>query len=331
MPSHGLAEVSAFDAERITRWAASYELLKKAAQFNGRRPRRYALRSLGIDEMMPPGSKRLHFIRHGEGHHNVWRKAAFDAGETPKAKRSNYQEVPQELYDPSLTETGKSEAVLAKAAASSCRPQLLVTSPLRRAVQTLFLAFEDSIAAGTPIIAHELCREMFHGSDPSIYDARKGRKDLAKEFPTVDFESFVLPEEYSDAGPTHALQGIDPIWWHCSSPLGCCEAGYGIDEAACVESAWAFLTWIMDRPETDIAVATHSFFLLCLYHSALEPESGDRHPSLQLFNTGELRSVVVAVVDPPIAAGQLCRWGPALCGQQGLRSEDEVSKKQRLV
>lgn len=66
------------------------------------------------------------------------------------------------------------EARAAQPLTRDLSPQLLVTSPLRRATQTLLLAFGRSVAEGVPVVAHELCREAFRGPDPSIYDSRSG-------------------------------------------------------------------------------------------------------------------------------------------------------------
>lgn len=324
MARSGLAELSGPDLERVKRLAISFEAIKQAAEFFGRRPRRFHLLASGpaaASAELPANAKRLHFIRHGEGAHNVWRHEAFAAGRMPHAKRGNAHEVPQDLLDPSLTDKGQDEARAARGAASYCEPKLLVTSPLRRAVQTLLLAFRDAVASGTPIIAHELCREQFQGLDPSLYDGRRGRRALAAEFPQVDFESFVLAEEDcgtaapEPSGPVVA--GSDPLWWHCGSVFGGCEGG--TNEAAVAENAWGFLKWLMARPERDIAVATHSFFLLALYHAALGGLGGGKHCEPQFFHTGELRSLVVLETDPPEAVGgHLSRWGAPLLAQ-GLR------------
>ncbi|CAE8638052.1 unnamed protein product [Polarella glacialis] len=348
--SSGFDVLSSQDKERVTLLAAQYGVVKQAAEFYGRRPQRYSLLLDDPSQPLPAGAKRINFIRHGEGLHNVFRAAEHTAGRQPRAKRDNMQNVPEGLYDPSLTEAGRQEAMAARPDAKACQPQLLVTSPVRRAVQTLLLAFEDSVAAGTPIMAHELCREQFQGSDPSIYDARQGRSALASEFPMVDFESYVLPEEPSPeagavleakGGIPSALVGVDPIWWHVDSPLGCCDGELNI--AACAEHAWGFLTWLMGRQEQEIAVATHSLFLLALYHGSLESVGGGPFPRPQIFRTGELRTVVIAEAPAPqkrAATATLERWGAALtgsgfkagAGSEETGREDEVEvkgKKQR--
>lgn len=104
----------------------------------------------------------------------------------------------------------------------------------------------------------------------------------------------------------------DPLWWHCGTPFGICEGG--VHEAAIVENAWQFLSWLMARPEQDIAVVSHSIFLLALFHGALDSApGGGKHKSVELFHTGELRSVSIAETMPQEGLGAcLGRWATAL-------------------
>jgi len=325
----GYAEAPVKDQKNIDAWAAEFASIKQAAEYFGRRPVRYTVVP-DDGQPLPAGAKRLHFVRHGEGYHNVYRAKEFAAGRTPHAKRGNLHEVPAELHDPRLTEKGRAEAALAAASLRgrrpAPRPELLVTSPLRRAVQTLLLVFEDAVAAGAPALAHELCREAFRGPDPSLYDSRLSRGALAAEFPGVDFASYVLAPERAPGGEAEEAAAVgDPLWWRCGSAFGGCEGGP--HSAAIAEHAWGFLNWLVAvRPEREIAVATHSLFLLALFHGALEPPGGGRWPSPQVFHTGEVRSLVVAGAPPPPAmGGELARWGPALVGP-GLGAEEEEAE-----
>eukprot|EP00929_Paragymnodinium_shiwhaense_P005647 TRINITY_DN10789_c0_g1_i1.p1 TRINITY_DN10789_c0_g1~~TRINITY_DN10789_c0_g1_i1.p1 ORF type:complete len:294 (+),score=32.89 TRINITY_DN10789_c0_g1_i1:169-1050(+) len=257
-------------------------------------------------------TKRIHLVRHGEGLHNVFRRTAHEAGRVPKAKRGNVEEVSQDLHDPYLTEKGQAEARQARELAKAFQPQLLVTSPLRRAVQTCLSVFKDAVDSKVPIIAHELCREQFHTLDPSIWDSRRGRSLLANEFPGIDFMSYVLPEDTcSESSPKPSGEATgpgprlheDPMWWHCGSPYGTCESG--THEASMVEHAYGFLCWLMSRPEHEIGVATHSLWLLALYYGALDrPVSKDGSlPPPDVFHTGELRTLLIEELPAPRACG----------------------------
>ena len=292
----GFAEMVADDQRRMAKRAIKFEDVKKAASYAGKRPERFTLLPAGAKVPTGAKAKTIYLVRHGEGVHNAWRAAEQAAGRTPTAKRHNVGKFPNILHDPVLTAKGLADAAAAAAVARGLqRPELLVTSPMRRAVQTLLTVFKDALAAGVPAVAHELCREAFHGTDPSIYDSRLSREVLAATFPQVDFHSHVLAPELAAADGS--AQGVDdPLWWHCVSPFGAAAAGgedsSGIDEAAIAEHAYRFLTWLMARPEPVVAVATHCNFLLALYHSCLDGAPG----SAQVFHTGELRAVTVVAV-----------------------------------
>lgn len=64
---HGLADASPSDRERITRWAQQYEAVRLAAEFFGRRPRRFRLLPDAPAQALREGQKRVHLMRHGEG------------------------------------------------------------------------------------------------------------------------------------------------------------------------------------------------------------------------------------------------------------------------
>ena len=280
---NGLAEMPARDQANMTRRSMVFEGVKLASEFAGLRTQRFTLHA---PEEAPAGAKRIYFVRHGEGEHNAWRAAEIAEGRTPTAKRHNVGKWPPGLHDPLLTAKGHEDgAAAAVTSAELPMPLLLVTSPMRRAVQTMTLTFGDALAAGVPAIAHELCREAFHGTDPSVYDSRLSRDELAAAYPSVDFLSHVLPTANESTGPVH-----DPLWWHCASPFGHRDGARGIDEAGIVEHAYRFLEWLMARPEPVIGVATHSNFLLALHHGCL-----DGCPSAaQVFHTGELRVLTVS-------------------------------------
>ena len=312
----GLAEMPPDDQQRMSQRANIFDGLRATVP----RATRYTLHAADDDcSAAPPNAKRIYFVRHGEGEHNAWRATEKAAGRTPTAKRHNVGQFPPSLHDPCLTQKGAADALAAAAVARSLpRPELLVTSPMRRAVQTLLTAFDDAIAAGVPAIAHELCREAFHGTDPSVYDARLGRETLAAAYPQVDFASHVLPATPAAADGSTALIE-DPLWWSCESPFFAPGGGggRGIDEAAIAEHAHRFLQWLMARPESVIAVATHSNFLLALHHACLDgcPQSA------QVFYTGELRVLSVSAtpaLSPVSIRAELGAQAAAVAGGSAL-------------
>ena len=198
----GFAELSAQDQPNMARRAALFQGVKLGAEYAGMRPLRHTLH---LDpSTAPPGAKLVYLLRHGEGVHNVWRHAEQAAGRTPTAKRHNQHRVPAGLHDPVLTSQGLADAAAAAELARALpRPQLCVCSPMRRTTQTLLVAFGDAVAAGVPVVAHELCREAFHGRDPSLYDSRLPAAELSSAFPQVDFHTHVLPAEETPAAQAH--------------------------------------------------------------------------------------------------------------------------------
>ena len=148
----GFAELSASDQPRMAARAALFRGAKLGAEFAGMRPLRHTLHT--DPATAPAGAKRIYLVRHGEGAHNRWRHAEQAAGRTPTAKRHNRNSVPADLHDPELTAGGRADAAAAAERARALpRPELCVTSPMRRTTQTMLVAFADAVAAGVPVVA----------------------------------------------------------------------------------------------------------------------------------------------------------------------------------
>ena len=138
-------------------------------------------------------------------------------------------------------------------------PQLVVSSPLTRALETAVGAFgrldsgdgllmvqqeevQDTQAshaacyrsAGVRYVVHEACRER---AGPSPCDARRDKETLRLEFPGFDFSLI------ADGPDTHWVEGL------AESESSVCARGF------------EFFRWVMAQPEREIAVVTHSAFL----------------------------------------------------------------------
>lgn len=217
----------------------------------------------------PPGSKLIHFIRHGEGHHNVaqreWRAAkGWDGTSEPYTMDNdpNWTYVDAELNDKGI---GQAEALVA-VTEPALKPELLVVSPMRRATQTGLLAFAPHIQRGAlPVIAHELCHER---AGRHTCDKRLAKAALAKAFPAVNYDGLGAEE--------------DPFWGDGWTREPWEDLG---------TRAARFVQHVLhERPETHIAVASHSGFLLAIFNAVLEcDDEGTR----TWFGTGELRSVLL--------------------------------------
>ena len=80
----------------------------------------------------------VHFIRHGEGAHNVaqreWRAdPQWDGSSEPYTLDTDPD---YRFHDAVLTPTGEAQARELQARTQALAPELLVVSPMRRAVQT---------------------------------------------------------------------------------------------------------------------------------------------------------------------------------------------------
>mmetsp|Transcript_26776 Transcript_26776/g.85977 ORF Transcript_26776/g.85977 Transcript_26776/m.85977 type:complete len:315 (+) Transcript_26776:414-1358(+) len=180
--------------------------------------------------------KEVYFIRHAEGFHNA---AAQEHGlETLLLKNSG-----KKYWDSALTPRGKNQckALAQQLVAESSRlePELVVVSPMIRAIQTAEIVFGPaSNLASPPFLCREECRERF-----GLYtcDGRGSISDLRNMFPDIDY-SEVKNEN-------------DEYWTELErEPSKECEA-----------RTVRFLEWLNDRPESKIAVVTHSSFLRHLF------------------------------------------------------------------
>ncbi|KAL3135524.1 hypothetical protein ABBQ38_006004 [Trebouxia sp. C0009 RCD-2024] len=196
-------------------------------------------------------SKTVHFIRHGEGFHNI----GFDAN-----------------VDAHLTQFGWTQAhALNHHLQTLGRPpdiQLLVVSPLVRTLETATGAFgkglpqdpstvmmtalaerpdwqsEHAAVAlpGVPVIAHEGCRERVSWSK---CDSRRSLSETKAQFPGVDF-SLIQSEE-------------DTMWPEFTQAAH--RSTFGEPDTHVTERGINFLRWLMDRDESRIAVVSHCGWL----------------------------------------------------------------------
>jgi len=113
------------------------------------------------------GKIQITFIRHGEAEHNV----LFAQNEGEKARQT---------HDPMLTELGITQAKTLALSLKGKKFDTILTSPLKRAVQTTLLVFEKR---DTPIVVFEAVAEHKYspcdqGSSPAL---------LSTTFPRLNF------------------------------------------------------------------------------------------------------------------------------------------------
>eukprot|EP00435_Cladocopium_sp_Y103_P020855 s2199_g5.t1 len=216
-------------------------------------------------------AKLIHWVRHGQGYHNLMAEACqqlgvnfSELGTYEEAKKATFHPyVNDAIKDPPLTCLGVDDAKALWPLAKTLTPELLVVSPLRRATETILIAFKDAVSNGVPVLAHGACREQI---GVHTCDRRSSRTDYVEIFPKVDV-SYVKHDE-------------DPTSWTQRE-----------SKLELAQRAHDFLLWLLQRPETEIVVGTHSAFLMGLFHIALEISDDSMK---QFFKTGELRSILVS-------------------------------------
>ena len=115
-----------------------------------------------------------------------------------------------------------------------------------------------------PCLAHELCHEI---GGRHTCDKRLSKAALAAQFPAVSYELIEAED--------------DPFW------------GDGVSREPWEEVARrgaGFALWLRGRPETHVAVAAHSAFLLATFNAILTTETEEARG---WFGTGEMRTVML--------------------------------------
>ncbi|KAK9915171.1 hypothetical protein WJX75_005575 [Coccomyxa subellipsoidea] len=233
--------------------------------------------------------KVVHFVRHGEGFHNV-------------AGKKDYSQYKRwDLEDAHLTAHGWEQAhALRKHLAKLPEPlnvEAVIVSPLSRALQTAVGAFGGdawqpndpdealmvaqeavpekgvqheavSSAGCPPFIAWEYCREHL-GLHPC--DRRGKISMLQKTYPAVDF-SLIETEE-------------DELWKPDSRET----------HAEIRERGAAFVKWLLARPERRLAVVSHSSFLFYLMQNFGHQVSTTVQGELRRwYENCEMRTVIIS-------------------------------------
>ncbi|KAL2489072.1 Phosphoglycerate mutase-like protein 2 [Forsythia ovata] len=228
--------------------------------------------------------KTIHLVRHAQGIHNV-------AGELD---HSAY--LSPDLFDAHLTPLGWQQVDNLRkhvhSSGLSKRIELVIVSPLLRTMQTAVGVFGGEVYVdgidvpplmvknagkssrptisslnSPPFVAVELCREHL---GVHWCDKRRSTTEYKQLFPGIDFS---------------LIESDDDILW---KP----DVREANEELAA--RGLKFLNWLWTRKEKEIAVVTHSGFLI----HTLGAFGNDCHPTVKSeicrpFNNCELRSVVI--------------------------------------
>ena len=138
--------------------------------------------------------------------------------------------------------------------------ELIVTSPLRRCIQTATLSLQPLLEKGTPMVAHEFVRETVNYN----CDRRQSLEKIAAEHPHVDFD--------------HIEHEHDDIWQRYEDRFGCDETFTKHRESGEIhvvaERGRAFFEWLREQPQKHIVICTHSAFLRCIKNFGNNKEEG---------------------------------------------------------
>ena len=218
-------------------------------------------------------TKIVHFQRHGQGYHNLLGDVLRDVGVRPDIFSSDPAINPwirPEIVDSPLTELGKSQCKAQRPVASLLHPEVVIVSPLQRAVQTAKLSFADYYAIGDhdsdgaiPWIAHEGCREE---TGFLICNKRRRLSEIKADFPELQFPSDMTEEDTV----------FDPSKFESDFHKG--------------ERIYDFLVnFLAERPEQNIAVVCHSAMLSHMCNDVLDCMGDTKLTSW--FDVSEIRSM----------------------------------------
>lgn len=190
---------------------------------------------------LPP--KTIYLVRHGQSTHNAH---AF-------AERG--VDLNDACYiDAELTDLGVQQAKEIAPEIGTLNPELIVTSPMRRAIQTCLYATSD-LPKGIPIAVNQHCRERLAYS----CDIGSPASALEQLFPLLDFGS---------------LEPKEAWWWTKEGKPGSVENSLQLlqkyspgaykdveSKANVIDRVNKFRTWLLKRPETRIIIFAHGVFL----------------------------------------------------------------------
>ena len=167
-------------------------------------------------------TKTVHCIRHGQSTFNAYWETT--GGIDPLH------------FDAVLSDLGQRQVAEAAEKVRDVPYELIVTSPLTRAIQTTLGLFKDH-PASSRILVECLHREYLANS----CDVGRSPDQLRGDFPGLAFEH------------------LDETWWHREGTVD--ERGIFVEpESTFIERVRLFREWLSVRPEQLIAVVGHGAF-----------------------------------------------------------------------
>ncbi|KAI3933106.1 hypothetical protein MKW92_002262 [Papaver armeniacum] len=204
-------------------------------------------------------TKTLHLVRHAQGVHNVEGEKDFSAYKS------------EEFFDAQLTPLGWEQVDNLHKHVHECgldkKVELVIVSPLLRTLQTAVGSFgPGGYADGTDV------------TPLMVANAKYSNRSAISSLNTPPFVAVQLCRE-------QLIEDEEDVLW---------EADVRESRKAVAARGMKFINWLWTRKEKEIAVVTHSAFLL----QTLGAFGDDCHPAVQKeihnrFANCELRSVVI--------------------------------------
>ena len=173
--------------------------------------------------------KQLWIVRHGQAAHNPRAEAAKEAG----CSHEEFLEIMRQddVLDAPTTELGKQQAFAVYQNHSWDHLDLIVSSPLSRALETA-----EIVVPPNDIAAKRVCVEDFREINGWLLNAkRRDRTELQEAFPVWNFDE---------------IAARDVLWTPIlEEQVDCAERGYN------------GLCWLLNRPEENILLVCHGGIL----------------------------------------------------------------------
>lgn len=309
---HRLKSSTSRDDPSLTGEATCYNHLKRSRpvriKAKALHPSEAAATKAALSDDDKSKTKLIHFQRHGQGTHNQLYKEWTDRTGIPiDLSETNPELNPlllPDIIDAPLTDKGRNQ----------CKEQridkreylggveLIVVSPLVRALETACITFDDHLPSmngigdvhndgGVRWIAHEGIREEL---GLLLCNQRRPLKETQLEFPHVDFSLLALDGSESD----------EDLYWKQYLERALTNDADGTPQRESMEDmshrAYDFLVeYLYHRPEKEIAVVGHSAWLLAMTNAVLEFEeaSDDVEEFGTMFGQAELRSATLTFTE----------------------------------
>lgn len=168
--------------------------------------------------------KTLHLMRHGQTEMNVFLRSYPE----------NMYKDPL-LYDTVLSDEGYKQATHAEQEAAQLfpQPQLIVSSPLTRALQTAEITFRHAQCRRS--VCHWASERVYHASDVGTEVSK-----LKPQWPAWDFAAVPSGE----------------VWWHTHDPQNLKTVSEQSDGEFDIRMRH-LVAWLKEQPEDCIALVSH--------------------------------------------------------------------------